>query len=91
MRIGATTIPDPPADFEEMLAWMDEVLIPAGFEMVSDPRCQRMGFDGRPLSSMEMLAGSWAIRTSPIKVAERWIEDFETFLQAERQDSDSTS
>ena len=87
MRIGAADIPEPPEDLDEFDRWTDEELLPAGLAMA--PGVTNMGFEGRPLAMMEMLAVSLAIKYSPERLAERWIEDFESLIgEAIKHDRD---
>jgi len=78
MKIGDTEISEPPDDLDDFGRWTDEELLPAGLEMA--PGATKMGFNGRPITMMEMLAVSLAMRYSPERLAERWIEDFESFI-----------
>ena len=81
LTIGCQTIPNTPGPYCDHQDWLDDCLIPAGQALASDQRCQGMGFDGRPLTELEMFAVSMAVRYSPESIAAQWMEDFNRFFE----------
>ncbi len=79
MLIGPVEISDPPED--DWNEWAEREFAAAGAALLADERTVGMGFAGRPLTMMEMLAASYAKMYSWELLAESWRRDFDNFLE----------
>ena len=77
MKIGNRTIPDLPVDDYD--DWLENQLIPAGEQFAAEAD-EHMGWNGRPVTTMEMVAVRWARSYSAAAIARRWMADFEAFV-----------